>query len=98
MATLLFISSNPSGEVPTDGDEEYRAIQDENERLNHVFDIRPRLAARVDDIGHGIQDHAPAIVHFAGHGRRSGGPRRHEAASTRDAVTPDEASAAQEDQ
>jgi hypothetical protein len=97
MATLLFISSNPSSEAPLDSDEEYRAIQDENERLNYVFDIRPRLAARVDDISHGVQDHAPAIIHFAGHGRRAVGSWGDEPAGTRDVVTPDEASTGLED-
>jgi Ca-activated chloride channel family protein len=68
---LLFISSNPSGiSPPLDLDEEYRVIVEENARRNHVFDPRPMLAARVEDIRNGIQDQNPVIVHFAGHGQR----------------------------
>jgi Ca-activated chloride channel family protein len=68
---LLFISSNPSGvSPPLDLDEEYRVIAEENARRNHVFDPRPMLAARVEDIRNGIQDQNPVIVHFAGHGQR----------------------------
>jgi hypothetical protein len=67
---LLFISSNPSGiSPPLDLDEEYRVIEEENARRNHVFAPWRMLAARVEDIRNGIQDHHPVIVHFAGHGQ-----------------------------
>lgn len=86
--TLLFVSSNPSDTSRLDVDEEYRAIDEENARQHRSLDLRPMLAARVEDLRKGILDHSPAIVHFAGHGQGKPGPR--DSGRARDVDTPGE--------
>jgi len=74
-ATILFISANPSDTSELELGEEYRAIADEKARarLRDAFDLRPMLAARVEDFRRGMTEHGPAVVHFSGHAERAGG-------------------------
>jgi hypothetical protein len=77
-ATILFFSANPSDTSPLELDEECRAIVDEKDRarLRDAFDVRPVLAARIDDLRRKLAEHAPAVVHFGGHGERASGEGR----------------------
>ncbi|WP_437839850.1 CHAT domain-containing protein [Sorangium sp. So ce1153] len=73
-ATILFLSANPSGTRQLDLDEEYRDIEDERmrARLRDAFELRPVLAARIDDVRRALALHRPAVVHFGGHGQHAG--------------------------
>ena len=73
-ATVLFLSANPSGTERLDLDEEYRDIEDERmrARLRDQFDLRPALAARIDDVRRALAQHRPTVVHFGGHGQHAG--------------------------
>ncbi|WP_437528806.1 AAA family ATPase [Sorangium sp. So ce726] len=72
--TILFLSANPSGTEQLGLDEEYRDIEEERRgaRLRDVFELRPVLAARIDDVRHALADHRPTVVHFGGHGQHAG--------------------------
>ncbi|WP_437839853.1 AAA family ATPase [Sorangium sp. So ce1153] len=73
-ATILFLSANPSGTARLELDEEYRDIEDERmrARLRDAFELRPVLAARIDDVRRALALHRPAVVHFGGHGQHAG--------------------------
>jgi hypothetical protein len=73
VATILFLSANPSGTTALELDEEVRAVDDERVRapLRDAFDLRPALAARIDDVRRKLAEHRPAVVHFASHARAS---------------------------
>ncbi|XXT24073.1 AAA family ATPase [Sorangium sp. So ce429] len=73
-ATILFLSANPSGTRLLDLDEEYRDIEDERmrARLRDAFELRPVLAARIDDVRDALVHHRPTVVHFGGHGQHAG--------------------------
>src|SRR4051812_48335795 len=75
--TLLFLSAAPLDTTPLDLDEELRAVQEERDRarLRDAFDLRPALAARIDDVRRKLMEQRPAVVHFGGHGSRGGGGR-----------------------
>ncbi|WP_437589434.1 AAA family ATPase [Sorangium sp. So ce1000] len=72
-ATVLFLSANPSGTRQLDLDVEYRDIEDERmrARLRDAFELRPVLAARIDDVGRALMQHRPTVVHFGGHGQHA---------------------------
>ncbi|MDC0679321.1 AAA family ATPase [Sorangium atrum] len=72
--TILFLSANPSGTRQLDLDEEYRDIEDERmrARLRDAFELRPVLAARIEDVGRALQQYGPVVVHFGGHGQHAG--------------------------
>ncbi|WP_437310615.1 NB-ARC domain-containing protein [Sorangium sp. So ce388] len=73
-ATILFLSANPSGTARLELDGEYREIEDERmrARLRDAFELRPVLAARIDDVRRALALHRPAVVHFGGHGQHAG--------------------------
>jgi serine/threonine protein kinase len=77
-ATILFLSANPSNTSPLEVDEEYRAVEVEMRlaRLREAFDLRPVLAARIDDVRRKLAEHGPTVVHFGGHGARGSGAGR----------------------
>jgi hypothetical protein len=51
-ATILFLSANPADTSRLELDEEVRAVQEERDRarLREAFELRPVLAARIDDV------------------------------------------------
>jgi hypothetical protein len=68
---ILFIAVNDgTGQLALD--EEHRAIRKTLARRRDRFEFEPLLAARVDELGEELRDHAPHIVHFAGHGTTAG--------------------------
>src|SRR5262245_27249846 len=71
---LLFLSANPSGTEKLELDEEYRAIDHEKTaaRLRDAFDLRPALAATIDDLCGKLAELRPAVMHFGGHGMAAG--------------------------
>ncbi|WP_437979961.1 CHAT domain-containing protein [Sorangium sp. So ce117] len=71
-ATVHFISANPADTARLDTDEEARAIQQvlRAARLRDEFRFVYSPAARARDFQSGLLAHAPAIVHFGGHGQR----------------------------
>jgi HEAT repeat protein len=75
VATILFLASNPRATTRIALDEEARGIERELRlaRFRDSFSVRALWAARPLDLLRGLNDERPAIVHFAGHGLRSGG-------------------------
>ncbi len=72
--TVLFLSTNPIDTPPLRLDEEARAIQ-EKIRLSEYRDsvrFESRWATRSGDILQAINETNPTIVHFSGHGTKSG--------------------------
>jgi len=81
--TILFLAANPLGTDRLALDREARAIQVEFERSGHrdQFELVTRWAAEPLDLLRELRKLKPMVVHFSGHGGRSGhrpgtGPRR----------------------
>jgi hypothetical protein len=66
---ILFLASNPTNTGRLRLDKEVREITEGLKRSNErdQFDLIPTFAVRVDDLRRSLLDHAPRIVHFAGH-------------------------------
>jgi hypothetical protein len=71
---VLFLSSDPSDESRLRVDKELRDIRErlQMSRLRDKFVLESRGAVRTGDITQAIFDVEPQIVHFSGHGTRSG--------------------------
>ncbi len=72
--TVLFMAANPNDTKPLMLDEEVRAIQ-KNIRLSEYRDsihFESRWAVRSGDIIQAINETNPTIIHFSGHGAKSG--------------------------
>jgi hypothetical protein len=71
---ILFVASDPCDAVRLRIDQEYRDIAERLEaaRLS-CFAIEPCLAARATDLSQALLKRTFQIVHFSGHGTRSGG-------------------------
>jgi hypothetical protein len=71
---ILFLASNPIDTAQLRLDEEVRAIDERLRRSNYRdnFQLEQHWAVRIDDIQECILRHNPNIVHFVGHGNRSG--------------------------
>jgi formylglycine-generating enzyme required for sulfatase activity len=67
---ILFLSANALAERPLRIDEELRALEQtlRGSRYRQGFEIVARSAVRLDDLQQLLLEHAPDIVHFAGHG------------------------------
>jgi hypothetical protein len=67
---ILFLASNPKDTSRLRLDEEARRIEDALERSKHrdQFQLIKELAPRIEDLRRALLDHAPAILHFSGHG------------------------------
>ncbi len=68
---ILFLASNPSDAARLGLDKELREIQDRLDDKNK-FELIQRSAVRPQDLLRKIVDNKPQIVHFAGHGMRTG--------------------------
>ena len=72
--TILFLSASPSDETHLRVDQEFREIQEQLQRAKRrdKFRLEIRPAARPRDISQAILDVEPNIVHFSGHGSKTG--------------------------
>ena len=69
---ILFISSNPTKNLSLD--EEYRAIEQSIQRSPNrdSIELKTKLATRVEDLIEALNTERPHIIHFSGHGQKSG--------------------------
>ena len=66
---ILFLASNPTDTGRLRLDKEFREIGEGLRRSNQrdQFDLVPAFAVKTGDLRRALLDHAPRIVHFAGH-------------------------------
>ena len=71
---VLFLASSPVDQARLRLDREVREIREGLQRSNErdSFELISWFAAKVSDLRRGLLDHAPQIVHFAGHGNDDG--------------------------
>ncbi len=71
---ILVLSSNPRDTTQLPLDREVREIEEGLLRSKHRarFEIKARLAARLNDIRRALLEYEPQIVHFTGHGSKKG--------------------------
>jgi hypothetical protein len=71
---VLFLAANPSGTNHLALDEEIRAIDAKVRGAEHRdrLDLKPHFAVRLDDLSGYLMRHKPHVVHFSGHGAKSG--------------------------
>jgi hypothetical protein len=74
MIKILFFASNPASTTILALDEEFRAIKNRirSAQFRDRLDLIPQLAAQPDDLLQELNQHKPQVVHFSGHGIRSG--------------------------
>ena len=72
--TILFIQASPPDQAPLDTGTEMNRLEDAlGAGLNPtLFDVRTRTAVRSQDIEPSLRRHRPQVIHFSGHGSRSG--------------------------
>jgi hypothetical protein len=71
---ILFLAANPTGTNHLALDEEIRAIDAKIQGAKHRdrLDLKPHFAVRLDDLAGILLRHSPQVVHFSGHGAKSG--------------------------
>ncbi|MBK7320683.1 hypothetical protein [Candidatus Villigracilis affinis] len=71
---ILFFASNPEDVTPLNLDEEIRSITTKlrTSEYRDVLDLISRWAVRPDDLLQELNTHKPTIVHFSGHGSKTG--------------------------
>ncbi len=73
---ILILTASPDDETKLRADQEIKAIEEELKRSKNrdKFKIIPKLAVTPDDLIHVLQDEEPPpeIVHFCGHGKKTG--------------------------
>ena len=69
---VLYLTANPRGDLRVEA--EVNQVQQEvrGSKLRDNIDVHYRPAANLDSLIQGLNDHAPAIIHFSGHGNESG--------------------------
>ena len=75
MIKILFLSSNPEFTPALKLDEEARLIIQKirtTDRYRDVLKIETLWAVRPDDLLQALNEHKPQIVHFSGHGSKTG--------------------------
>jgi predicted transcriptional regulator len=72
--TILLLAANPKDTKPLRLDEECRRIEEsmERSRRRDEFNVVSKWAVTDDELRHALLRHEPAIVHFSGHGTKSG--------------------------
>ncbi|HEU4404168.1 MAG TPA: SUMF1/EgtB/PvdO family nonheme iron enzyme [Polyangiaceae bacterium] len=72
---ILFLSANALPERPLRVDDELRAITQRlrASRDRDAFELVSCSAVRLEDVQHSLHEHAPDVVHFAGHGEAGAG-------------------------
>jgi hypothetical protein len=71
---ILFFASNPEAVTPLNLDEEIRSITTKIRASEYrdILDLISRWAVRPDDLLQELNTHKPIVVHFSGHGSKSG--------------------------
>lgn len=71
---VLYSTANPNAESPIRVDAEMRQVQEavRGSKLRDNIELHYRPAVNLKSILDGLNDLAPGIVHFSGHGNRSG--------------------------
>ena len=74
MIKILFLSSNPEFTTPLKLDEEARLITQKIRASEYrdVLKLETLWAVRPDDLLQALNEHKPQIVHFSGHGSKTG--------------------------
>jgi hypothetical protein len=74
MASILFLTADPTNESRLRVGEELREIQEKLQlaRLRQQFQLHQRMSVRPADISQALLDVKPRIVHFSGHGTSTG--------------------------
>lgn len=69
---VLYLTANPRGDLRVEA--EVNQVQQEvrGSKFRDNIDVHYRPAANLDSLIQGLNDHAPAIIHFSGHGNESG--------------------------
>ncbi len=69
---VLYLTANPRGDLRVEA--EVNQVQQEvrGSKLRDNIEVHYRPAADLDSLIQGLNDHAPAIIHFSGHGNESG--------------------------
>ena len=71
---ILFLTASPSDKAALQLDEEIRLISQRIRRgeYRNLFEIRSAPAIRATDLPFELMDNAPEVVHFSGHGSKTG--------------------------
>ncbi len=71
---ILFLTASPSDKAALQLDEEMRLIGQRIRRgeYRNLFEMRSAPAIRATDLPFELMDNAPEIVHFSGHGSKTG--------------------------
>jgi hypothetical protein len=71
---ILFLAANPTGTTQLALDEEIRAIDAKIRGAEHRdrLDLKSHWAVRLDDLSGILLRHKPQVVHFSGHGAKTG--------------------------
>ena len=69
---VLYLTANPRGDLRVEA--EVNQVQQEvrGSKLRDNIDVHYRPAANLDSLIQGLNDLAPAVIHFSGHGNESG--------------------------
>lgn len=97
-SVILFLASNLVGTTRLALDEECAGIERElrSTSSHHELEFRSRWAVTIDEMMHHLNELKPTVVHFSGHGTRTGldvpNPQHREHGVRRDVVLPASAS------
>jgi hypothetical protein len=71
---ILILTASPDDKAKLRADREIKAIGEELDRSKNrgKFKIIPKLAVMPDDLIHVLREEEPEIVHFCGHGKKTG--------------------------
>jgi hypothetical protein len=71
---ILFVEAHPRGSTDVRSNTEYRKIKEMLDKSqNRQYDLIPVLSTRYIDLQEALEKYKPSIVHFSGHGTKSGG-------------------------
>jgi len=71
---ILFLAASPTDEDRLRVDQEAREIREKLQlaKMREMFELHIRMAVRPEDLSQALLDVEPRVVHFAGHGAKSG--------------------------
>lgn len=69
---VLYLTANPKGDLRVEPEVNQVQAAVRGSKFRDNIDIHYRPAADLDSLIEGLNDHAPAIVHFSGHGNEKG--------------------------
>ena len=70
--SVLYLTANPKGDLRVEPEVNQVQAAVRGSKFRDNIDIQYRPAADLDSLIEGLNDHAPAIVHFSGHGNEKG--------------------------